>query len=429
MRREDGRAAAGRRRVVVAAGLGTFVEVYDGVLYAVFAVFLAERFFPRQDPTAALLSTFAVFAVGFVVRPVGAIVWGHLGDRFGRRVTLSWSILLMTGATVALGLLPTYDDAGVLAPVLLLACRLLQGLSLSAELPGAQLLTMEHAPDGRRGRTVAVVIVAANLGNAAATTVALVLARVLTPDQLGDWGWRVAFLLAAVVGSVGFYIRARLTEGPAFAALGEEARRGPAPLGRAMRSAKRRMVLVTTWLAAFFAGGYVVAGYLPTYLIRTAGLSPGDAFAAVLLTNLAGSVAAVAGGFLVDRLPLRPLAAAAMAGVAVAAVPGFLLATEARSLAGVVAGQALWVVFLGASQPVGAVLGVASFPVEFRFTAVAVTLNVAITLFGSTAPYVCTWLVAATGDPVAPGYYVLAVACLGVVAALGLPRHSTGNTS
>ena len=423
MRRHVPRDGSGRhRRAVVAAGVGTFVEVYDGSLYAVFAVFLAGQFFPQEDPGAALLSTFAVFAVAFLVRPVGAVGWGHVGDRAGRRTTLAWSILLMTAATVALGLLPTYADAGLLAPALLLLCRVLQGLSASAEIPGAQVLTLEYASPHRRGRMVATTMVAANLGNAAAMAVALALARLLSPQDLAQWGWRVAFLLSAGVGLVGFYIRQRLSDPPAFTARGDPAGRRPPPLVTAMRSAKRRMVLLTAWLAAVYAAGYVVGAYLPAYLIRTVGLTPGDAFAVGLMTNAASCAAIVAGGYLVDRFPPRAAAIGAMAGIAVTVVPGFVVVTQAQTAAGVVAGQAVWVVFIGLSQPIGAVLGLTLFPVAFRFTAMAITLNVAISWFGGTAPYVCTWLVAVTGDPVSPAYYVLLVAVVGLVTAVALTR-------
>ncbi|HEX8631718.1 MAG TPA: MFS transporter, partial [Catenuloplanes sp.] len=212
--------ATGYRRVVAAASFGTFVELYDVVVYGYFATVLAAQFFPRQDPTAALLATFAIFAVGFFVRPIGAIIFGHIGDRVGRRPALASSLLLMTVATVAFGLLPTYASVGLLAPALLLLCRVLQGLSASAEVPGAQLFILEHAPAGRRGRAVAVNNAAGHLASAAAATVALVLSGLLSADQLAAWGWRLAFLIAAPIGLLGLYVRLRLLDSPAFLALG-----------------------------------------------------------------------------------------------------------------------------------------------------------------------------------------------------------------
>jgi MHS family proline/betaine transporter-like MFS transporter len=414
------------RRVLAAASIGSFIEIYDAVLYGYFATVLAAQFFPAKDRTAALLATFAIFAIGFLVNPIGAVVFGHLGDRVGRRSALATSLLLMTVATMTFGLLPTYEMVGVLAPALLLACRILQGLSVSAEIPGAQLLLMEYAPEGQQGRHVALNNVAGNLGGATAAVVGLVLARSLPPEDLADWGWRVAFLAAAPIGLVGLYLRTRLLDSPAFAALGEMARQGRAPLSRALATAKRGMLVLAGWTAASAVGGFLLAGFLPSYLIAVAGLSASDAFTANLVAILLQAVSTLAGGYLVDRFPLRRVAIAIMAGIAVTVVPGFLLITGSHTLTGALVGQGIWAIFIGATYTVGSVLALTLFPVPIRFTALAVAFNVGITLFGSTAPYVSTWLVAATASPVAPGFYLAAVAVVGLVAvAVGLPAHRT----
>jgi MHS family proline/betaine transporter-like MFS transporter len=422
--------ADGYRRVAIAASIGTFIEVYDLALYGLFSAFLADAFFPQADPGAALLSTFAIFAVAFVVRPVGGILWGHLGDRIGRRPALVLSLQLMTVATVAFGLLPTYASVGLLAPALLLLCRVLQGLSVSAELPGAQLLILEHTPRHRRGRVAGMVVGAASLGTAAAMVVALVLSRVLTADQLSDWGWRVAFLIAAVIGVVGFYLRSRVVDSPAFTALGERAKAGPPPVVRAVQVAKRGMVAVTILLAVSYACGYVLAGYLPAYLIRTAGLSPSDAFTAGIVMIVYGVVMGLGWGYAIDRFPVRRVAVVAMVGAAVTVVPGFFIIIEGATLPTVIAGQAIVVTFISGSLPVAAFLCVAIFPTAIRFTTTAIVLNVAAAVFGGTAPYVCTWLVRVTGDPVSPGFYLLLIALAGLAAAVfGLVGQRTDEDS
>jgi len=416
--------SAGYRRVVVAGSVGTFIELYDLVVYGYFATILAERFFPEEDPTAALLATFAIFAVGFFVRPFGAIIFGHVGDRFGRRPALAASLLLMTVATVAFGLLPTYSTVGVLAPALLLLCRLVQGLSASAEIPGAQLLILEYAPAGQRGRAVSINNAAGQLAAAAAAAVGLILASRLTPEQLGDWGWRLAFLLAAPIGLVGLYVRLRLLDTPAFLALGARARTGAAPLTRALRTAKRGMLVFLIWMAVVSLGVYVVVGYLPSYLIQTAGLPRSDALTANLVAVVTLAASSVLGGYLVDRLPLRQVAIGVMVGVCVAAVPGFLIINEYRNLVSALIGQSLWAIFLGATYTVGTLMAVRLFPAAVRFSATAVALNVGVALFGSTAPYVCTWLVSTTANPIAPGLYLLVAAIGGLLATVfGLTRH------
>jgi MHS family proline/betaine transporter-like MFS transporter len=416
------------RRVLVAGGAGTLIEVYDLLIYGYLATVLAQQFFPAADPTAGLLATFAILAMGSVVRPFGAAVFGHVGDRFGRRPALAASLLLMTAATVGFGLLPTYATVGLLAPVLLVLCRLVQGLSASAELPGAMLLMLEHAPTRRRGLTAAINNVAVVLATAAAALVSLVLARLLSPGQLAGWGWRVAFLIAAPIGLIALYVRTRLLDSPAFVALGESARRGRVPLVRALGTAKRGMLVLLLWFGAQNVGGFTLSVAMPSYLIRETGLAPADAYAANLIGVLASAVFALLGGYLVDRLPLRAMAITVMAGIALTAVPAFLIITSFRTVGAVVLGQLLCSIFLGPAYSLGAVLTMTLFRTGIRFTAFAVPAGVAVALFGSTAPLVTTWLTAGTHSPLAPGWYLLTVAAVATVAAvLGLPRNTLEN--
>jgi MFS transporter, MHS family, proline/betaine transporter len=413
----------GYRKPVVAAGIATFIELYDVVVYGYFATVLAEQFFPQGDPTAALLATFAIFAVGFFVRPIGAIIFGHIGDRAGRRAALATSLLLITFASVALGLLPTYNNVGLLAPVLLLLCRLLQGLSASA-LPGATLLILEHAPHGWRGRAVSINNAAAYLASAAAATLGLLLARQLSPEQMASWGWRVAFLIAAPIGLVGLFVLTRLLDTPAFVALGELAKQGSAPLTRALHTAKRAMLVYVVWTAATSLGSYMVVGYLPSYLIRIARLGPADAYAASLVAVSTLAASTLLGGYLADKYPLRRVTTIAIAGLAITAVPGFLIINEYHNLGAALVGQTMWAVFLGAAYTAGTILPLILFPVAIRFTAAAVSASVAATLFGGTAPYLSTWLVATTESPIAPGIYLLVAAVAAMLAiTFGLPHR------
>lgn len=242
-------------------------------------------------------------------------------------------------------------------------------------------------------------------------------------------GWRVAFLAAAPIGLIGWYLRTRLLDTPAFAALGELARQGRAPLSRG-RHRQTGMLVLVGWTAASAIGGFLLAGFLPSYLIQVAGLSAADAFAANLVAILLQAVSTLAGGYLVDRFPLRRVAIAIMAGIAVTVVPGFLLITGSHTLTAALVGQGIWTIFIGATYTVGSVLAVRLFPVAIRFTALAVAFNVGITVFGSTAPYVSTWLVAGTGSPIAPAVYLAAAAVIGLLAVTaGLPANRDGRLS
>ena len=336
---------------------------------------------------------------------------------------LAFSLLLMTAATVAFGLLPGYATAGLLAPVLVVLCRVLQGISAGAELPGAMLLMLEHAPTHRRGLTASINNVTSVLATAAAATVSLVLAGLLSPDQLADWGWRVAFLISAPIGLVCLYVRTRLLDSPAFVALGELARQRRAPLIRALATAKRGMILLTVWYGAQTIGGFTLSVAMPAYLVR-AGLSPAEAYAANLVGVLTTAGFALLGGYLIDRFPLRRTAIVVMAGVALTAVPGFMVITSYGTLTAAVLGQVLCSLFLGPVYSVGAVLAMTLFPTGIRFTALAVPLSIATVLFGTTTPLVSTWLAAVTHNPLAPGFYLFAAAMAATLAvAVGLRRR------
>jgi MHS family proline/betaine transporter-like MFS transporter len=411
-----------RRKVLAAASIGTFIEIYDLLVYGYFASILAEQFFPHQDPTAALLSTFAIFALGSIVRPAGAVIFGHIGDRLGRRAALVGSVLLMSGSTMAFGLLPTYSRVGIVAPMLLLACRLLQGLSASGEQTGANILVMEHAPSDRRGRAVAIVNVAGNLGAFTAAAIGFVLARLLQPEQLAVWGWRVAFLIAAPIGLVGYYLRVRVLDSPAFVALGDAPKHSSAPLVRTLRTARRGLLVVTAWTAAASLGGFMLVGFLPAYLIRVGRLSPADAFASNGLSIIVLGVSTMVGGYLVDHYSVRRVAISVVVGAAATALPAFLLIVRSGTFAGALIGQSLWALFLGASGMLGAILSLVLFPVPIRFTGTAVASNVAVALIGSSAPYVSTSLIAATGSPISPAIYVLIMSMGALLAVIfGLP--------
>ena len=405
----------GYRKVVAAASIGTCIEIYDLLIYGYLATVLAQQFFPPGDPAAALLATFAVFAVGAFVRPLGSVFFGHVGDRFGRRTALYLSLLLMTVATTAFGLLPTYATVGLLAPVLLVVCRVLQSISASAEISGAVLLMLEHAPAHRRGLTASIHNLAAVVATALAATVSLILTKQLAPDELASWGWRAAFLIAAPIGLVGAYVRIRLLESPAFVALGEQTRTGRAPVVQALATQKRTMVVLAVWFGAQTVGGYTLSVVMPTYLIRVTGMSPPDAYRANLIAVLLSSIFVLLGGYLVDRLPLRPVAIAVMAGLALTAVPGLLIIAEYRTVGAAVAGQVLCSIFTAGTQLVGAVAALTLLPTGVRFTAFAVPVSVGTALFGSTTPYVSTWLTTTTGSPLAPGLYLLAAAAVSTV--------------
>jgi MHS family proline/betaine transporter-like MFS transporter len=406
------------RRTTLAVSAGTLIEGYDSLLYGYFAVVFAHLFFPPGNPATGLLNTFAVFALGFAARPLGGIVFGHLGDRVGRRGALVASILVMAAATLGIGLLPTYASIGLWAPVLLLGCRLLQGFSVGGEYVGANILIMEQAAAGRSGRRVSANQLASNIGIASAGTTSLLLASTLSEARLESWGWRLPFLVAVPLAAVGLYLRLRIPDSAAFRAA--EVTRLRFPLGVALRRAWRGMLIYGGWWAMVGLGGFLLLAYMASYLRTVVGLSSTEAFAANLAAVATSAAGAVLGGVLVDRYPPWRVGAACALGLAVTVVPGFLILRQG-SVAAAIVGQAMWAVCIGISTTLGASLAMSQFPVEMRYTATGFAHNVAVTLFGTTAPYVSSRLVQQTGNRLSPAWYLVLMACVGVaVAVLGL---------
>jgi MHS family proline/betaine transporter-like MFS transporter len=413
-----------QRRVVVAASIGTFVESYDLALYGYLAVILAGQFFPAGDPDAALLATFAVFALGFAVRPLGGIVFGHAGDRLGRRPAIAASVLLAAAATASIAVLPTYQQAGLAASALLLTCRLLQGFSAGGEIAGANIFVLEHAATGRAGRSVSVNIAASSLGFGVAAAVGWLMTVVMDASQLASWGWRVPFAVAAPLGLIGLYLRWRVAESPAF----HTAERPRFPLGRTLRTAWRGVLIFVGFFAMVLVGSNLLVGYLPSYLARTAGLSATEVSVANILLAVLLGAGAVLGGRLIDRFSLRGVAVACAAGLIVVAVPGFVIMRRG-TLAAAVTGGTMWAVVIGVGTVLGATLALRLFAAPVRFTAAAFAINITSVVFAGTGPYLSAWLVSSTGNVTAPALYLSVLAAGGLAVALfAIPRGAGERT-
>jgi len=412
------------RRAILATSIGNFVETFDLALYGYFAVILAGQFFPADDPAAALLATFGIFALGFAARPFGGMFFGHLGDRLGRRAAVTGSILLMAVATLAISVLPTYGQVGALASVLLLVCRLLQGFSVGGEVAGGNVFVLEHATPRWSGRAVSANLAAGTLGLAAASALSLLLATVLDDAALAAWGWRLPFALAAPLGLVGVYLRLRVSDTPAFRRLLESGAATAAPdstrrfpLGHALRTAWRGMLVFGGFAAMVLLGSYLLVGFLPSYLTKVAGLSTTETFVANLAAAAALGAGALAGGYLLDRTSPRLAAIVCAVGVVATVLPGFLL-VQRGTLGAAVLGEVGWALFLGVGNVAGAALALHLFAVPIRYTATAFALNVTGALFAGTGPYLSAWLVDRSGNPTAPAVYLTAVGLVSLAVAV-----------
>lgn len=413
--------ATGLRRVVTSAALGQFVEWYDFVVYAYSAPIIARLFFPNSDPTAALLSTFAVYGVGFVMRPVGGFLFGIMGDRIGRRRVLAFVILMMGVATVAIGLLPTYHQVGILAPALLVVCRLVQGLSAAGETIGSNAFVAEHAPSDQRGLYVAFTFSFANLPPIAAAVLVLILTNVLTGEDYASWGWRIPFLIGGPLALVGLYIRRRVDESPAFKATQAAKRVASTPLRDAVRSQKRAMAFSFALAASSSLGFYTLAGYFVSYLITTVGLNSNAALISNSVALFVAFLSMILGGYLSDRFGRKPILLLGLGLIILACIPAYTLAAQG-SLATAIAGQSLLAFACGLSWgPLGIAL-LELFPTRTRYSASAISYNLAYTIFGGTAPLLGTYLVLQSGSKIAPALYMALVSVAVFLVVLMIPE-------
>ncbi|MBQ1095494.1 glycine betaine/L-proline transporter ProP [Streptomyces sp. b94] len=405
------------RRAVKAAALGNAMEWFDFGVYSYIAVTLGKVFFPSGNPTAQLLSTFGAFAAAFLVRPLGGMVFGPLGDRVGRQKVLALTMIMMAAGTFAIGLIPSYATIGVWAPVLLLLARLVQGFSTGGEYAGASTFIAEYAPDKRRGflgSWLEFGTLAGYIGGAGLVTL---MTALLSDGDLTSWGWRIPFLIAGPMGIIGLYLRMRLEETPAFAAELDkaEATRPKVPLRDMITGQWRALLLCVGLVLVFNVTDYMLLSYMPSYLTSELKYDETHGLLVVLAVMALMMVVQPFAGALTDRVGRRPVIAAGCAGFLLLSVPALLLIREGSLLAvGLgMAALGLLLVCFTASMPSALP---ALFPTRVRYGSLSIGFNVSVSLFGGTTPLVVTALIGATGDMMMPAYYMMAAAVIGGVA-------------
>lgn len=404
-----------RRRVIGASFIGNFVEWFDYAVYGYLAVTISHAFFPPGDDATALLQTYALFAISFLVRPIGGFFWGHLGDRVGRRVALAWSILLMSLATFCIALIPGYATIGVWAPVLLLVLRVVQGFSASGEYAGAAAFLVEYAPENRRGAYAAVVPASTAAGLLFGSLLATLLTSVLTSDQMQAWGWRLPFLLAAPMGLIGRYIRTRLEDTPVFRELEAREEEPRAPLRDLFVHHWRPIVIAFGAVLLNAVGFYVILSYMPTYLSTQVGIGEAESLLAttIALATYIGFIFLT--GSASDRFGRRTVLLSASAAFIVCTVPAFML-LDTGALFAVIAVEIALGFMLTLNDGTLPSFLAELFPTNVRYSGFAVSFNLANALFGGTAPMVATWLITTTGNKLAPGFYLMAAAVVSAIA-------------
>jgi MFS family permease len=405
-------------RMILLASLGGALEFYDFVVFGVFATAIAAAFFPTANPVISQMLAYAGFAIGYFARPVGGIVLGHFGDRVGRRIVFTGSMLVVSVVTLAMALLPTYAQCGVAAPLLLLALRLVQGFCLGGEIPGAITYAVETLPQ-RASLVGGVVFACLNAGVLLATLVNLGTQELLPAAALPGWGWRIGFLVGGLLGLLGFRLRRALEETPAFAQMQRRVARLPL---REVITTHPWPVLVSIAVAAATAAytGLLFA-HMPGYLVRVLHYDAGRVAIALNVGISAGSFGLLAVGWLGDHVPRRGLLAAGAVLLLVGSWPWYLAAVE-RSVPLLVL---LVLAAVGASfaSAVFAAVVADLFPTRVRYSGVALAYNISFTAFSGTAPLLATIAISATGSAAAPALVMAGCAALALFGSLWIGQH------
>ncbi|GAA3440458.1 MFS transporter [Kutzneria kofuensis] len=412
-------------RVVTASLIGTTVEWYDFFLYGSAAALVFNKvFFPTADPLTGTLLAFATYAIGFGARPLGGLVFGHFGDRLGRKRLLVLSLLMMGGATFLMGVLPSYASFGVGAPLLLTALRLVQGFALGGEWGGSVLIVAEHGSDRHRGFWASWPQAGAPGGNLLATAVLAVLAAVQSEQDFASWGWRIPFLLSGLLVAIGLWIRVRIEETPVFQAVADEPERTPVVT-----------VLRTQWREVLVAMGarmgenisyYVITSFILVYVVEALKLPKSTALNAVLIGSAVELVAIPLWGALSDRVGRRPVYLFGAVGMALW-VFAFFAILDVRSTWAIVSATTVALVLHGAMYGPQAAFFSELFGTRVRYSGSSIGYQLASILAGGLAPLIATALLAAFASAVPVAVYVAAGALISVLA-VTVSRETTGRS-
>lgn len=399
------------RKAIAAGAIGNVLEWYDFAIYGYFAAAIGQTFFPHEDKVAQVLSAFSIFAVGFLMRPVGGVVVGYIGDRFGRRTALSFSVAAMAIPTFLVGALPGYATLGVMAPVLLTVLRMIQGVSVGGEYTTSIIFMVERAPPGRRGLLGAIACSGANVGILLGSGTGAALALLMPAAALQSWGWRIPFLAGLLVGLAGYVLRRGIPDTSVKAAIRRMSLRETV---RAHGPLVARLAGLTVFNAIGF---YLLFIFVVSWLQFADGVAPDHALGINTLSLFVLVLSIVGMGWLSDRIGRKRLILAAMATGFVGALPLFWLMLH-QDPAYILIGQLGFVLIISVTIGVQPAFMVEATPLAVRCTVIALGYNVVFGIIGGLTPLVATWLVHRTGDDLSPAYMIMAAAAVSFFTAL-----------
>ena len=405
-----------RLRLVAAGFIGNVLEWYDFAVYGFFAATIGALFFPAQDSFTSLIAAFGAFAIGFLMRPLGAVLFGHIGDRFGRRRLMILSSLSMALSTFLIGALPTYAAIGPAAAVLIIAMRMIQGLSVGGEYLGSGVFLAETAPREWRGFYSGFATAGLFTGLLLGSGTAALMALLLTNEQIAAWGWRLPFLAGILLGIVALVLRIGISEPPL------PKKRLRAPIVDAVKAHGRNIALAAAVIMGMGASWYVIAVYLPTWMVQHLGLARSLSLEITAANIAIAAVAGLGAAALSDRIGRKPILVTAMAGLAVLIYPMFWLISQGDPKI-IAAAQCVLIVLNASLAFVLPATLSEMFPWQVRATGVNLSLNLSLAVFGGTGPMIAAWLVSRTGDLAALAVYLTVLAVLSTVASLYLTER------
>lgn len=410
-------------RAVMVASIGGGLELYDFTIYVFFAPIIAELFFPHGNSTAALIETFAVFAIGYIARPLGGVLFGHYGDKIGRKKGLIYTIALMALSTAFIGLLPTYNSVGILAPLLLVTLRFLQGIAVGGDLPGAITFVAEYAGEHRRGLLSGFIYCGVNIGLLLASVMGAFITLVLTHEQLTHWGWRIAFLLGIVIGAVGFYLRRKLADTPHFNQLEKKERLSKIPVLQLFRQ-KTKSVLQSMGLAWLFA--VIIAQiflYMPTYLTSVSHVKLTTALMINSANLLLFSLCIPLVGHVSDKIGRKPIIITTAILFMVLSYPLYTMMNTSSLILKMTALICFGLLAAGIVGVMPATLA-EMFPTHVRYSGVGVSYNIGFAMFASSTPLIATELLARFHIAQAPSYNLIISALVTLMVAFTIQDKS-----
>lgn len=405
------------KKAILAASLGNAMEWYDFGVYSYVAVIIGKIFFPSNSPVAQLLATFATFAVAFIVRPFGGLVFGPLGDKYGRSKILALTMILMATGTICIGLIPPYAKIGIAAPILLLAARMVQGFSTGGEYGGAATFIAEYATDKQRGFMGSWLEFGTLCGYVIGALVVVILQATLTTQDMLSWGWRIAFFLGGPLGLFGLYMRSKLEETPAFQQYMDKQstqKKTESIWPNLFRTHYKQILKCIGLVLLFNVSNYMIMTYIPSYMTVVLGYSENRGLILITLIMALMPFMNIVNGYISDHVGRRPVIYAGCFMLLVLALPSFYLIQSNSNLLILLGLLLLSFPHVCFSSTMPTTLP-ALFYTPIRYTALAFSFNVSVSLFGGTTPLVTAWLVKETGNIMMPAWYLMGAACIGIL--------------